>query len=167
MQVVKIERITHDAPVPVYDVIDAKPSHNFLIVGNTTNIVSHNCAVMDECNFSQAGIKDVKKAKARMRETYTTVAARVSGTFKHGGQVFGKIFACSSKRSDSDFMEDYVSEQINAGAGDHMYIADAPQWEVLPSDRYSKETFFITVGDRYKRGFIIPDENSDEAHLQE
>ena len=59
---------------------------------------------MDECNFSKAGIKDVNKAKTHMKETYNTISARVKGTFKHGGEVFGKLFAVSSKRSDSDFM---------------------------------------------------------------
>ena len=114
-------------------------------------------AFMDEINFSQAGIKDVKKAKARMRSTYNTVAARVKGTFKHGGEVFGKIFGVSSKRSDSDFMEDYVQEQLNAGAGGHMYISDAPQWEVLPPETFSKERFYIAVGGRHQKSFVVPD----------
>jgi len=115
------------------------------------------CCVMDECNFAQAGVKDVKKAKAKMKNTYTTIAARVSGTFKHGGQVFGKIFACSSKRSDSDFMEDYVADQLKAGAGEHMYIADAPQWEVKPRGTFSEETFTIAVGGRHQKSFVVPD----------
>lgn len=114
-------------------------------------------AFMDEINFSQAGIKDVNKAKERMRNTYNTVAARVKGTFKHGGEVFGKIFGVSSKRSDSDFMEAYVQEQLDAGAGDHMYISDAPQWEVLPPEMFSKEKFSIAVGGRHQKSFVIPD----------
>lgn len=112
---------------------------------------------MDECNFSKAGIKDVNKAKAHMKNTYNTISTRVKGTFKHGGEVFGKVFAVSSKRSDSDFMESYVQEQLNAGAGDHMYISDAPQWEVLPRETFAKETFYIAVGDRYHKGFVVPD----------
>ena len=112
---------------------------------------------MDECNFSKAGVKDVNKAKSHMKETYNTISARVKGTFKHGGEVFGKIFAVSSKRSDSDFMEAYVQEQLDAGAGDHMYISDAPQWEVLPKDTFASETFYIAVGDRYHKGFVVPD----------
>lgn len=117
-------------------------------------------AFMDEINFSQAGIKDVKKAKERMRNTYNTVAARVKGTFKHGGEVFGKVFGISSKRSDSDFMEDYVQEQLDAGAGDHMYISDAPQWEVLPPETFSKERFVIAVGGRHQKSFVVPDNQS-------
>lgn len=122
---------------------------------------------MDEINFSKAGVKDVNKAKQHMRETYNTIAARVKGTFKHGGEVFGKIFAVSSKRSDSDFMEDYVHEQLEAGAGDHMYITDAPQWEVLPPSTFAKEKFHIAVGDRYHRGFVIPDNQTFPEALEE
>lgn len=114
-------------------------------------------AFMDEINFSQAGIKDINKAKERMRNTYNTVAARVKGTFKHGGEVFGKIFGVSSKRSDSDFMESYVQEQLDAGAGEHMYISDAPQWEVLPSEMFSDEKFFIAVGGRHQKSFVVPE----------
>ena len=112
---------------------------------------------MDEINFSKASIKDVAKAKEHMKSTYDTIAARVTGTFKHGGEVFGKIFAVSSKRSDSDFMEAYVQEQLSAGAGEHMYISDAPQWEVLPKETFAKETFYIAVGDRHHKGFVVPD----------
>ncbi len=122
---------------------------------------------MDECNFSKAGVKDVNKAKAHMRDTYNTISARVKGTFKHGGEVFGKIFAVSSKRSDSDFMEAYVKEQLDAGAGDHMYITDAPQWEVLPPDTFSKERFYIAVGDRYHKGFVVPDNQCFPEALEE
>lgn len=157
VKVVKTKITLHTKyPVELYDVIDIKPHHNF-VIHDKHDFVSHNCAVMDECNFSQAGVKDVKKAKEKMRNTYTTIAARVSGTFKHGGQVFGRIYACSSKRSDSDFMEDYVAEQLEAGAGDHMYISDAPQWEVKPPETFSKETFTIAVGGRHQKSFVVPD----------
>lgn len=122
---------------------------------------------MDECNFSKAGIKDVNKAKTHMKETYNTISARVKGTFKHGGEVFGKLFAVSSKRSDSDFMEAYVHEQLDAGAGEHMLITDAPQWEVLPPDTFAKEKFYIAVGDRHHRGFVISDNQCFPEALEE
>ena len=113
---------------------------------------------LDECNFSRAGVKDVNKAKEHMRATYNTVSARVKGTFKQGGEIFGKMFAVSSKRSDSDFMEAYVVEQLDAGAGDGMYITDAPQWEVFPPGKFKEETFCIALGDRYQKGFVLNDE---------
>lgn len=111
----------------------------------------------DEMNFSRAGVKDVNKAKAHMADLYNTISARVKGTFRMNGEVYGKIFAVSSKRSDSDFMEAYMQSQIDAGAGNHMYIADAPQWEVLPKSMFRDEAFYIAIGDKHKRGFVVPD----------
>lgn len=125
------------------------------------------CAVADEANFSHASIKDVSKSKARMQATYNTIVARVRGTFRQEGQVFGKVFAVSSKRSDSDFLEFYIEQQMLAGAQDHMYVSDKPQWEVLPSSMFNKERFYIAVGDRHKRGFVIPDNQCGEDALQE
>lgn len=123
--------------------------------------------LMDEVNFSQAGVKDVNKAKKRMKATYDTLAARVKGTFKHGGEVFGKIFAVSSKRSDSDFMEDHVAQQMAAGGESYMYVSDAPQWEVLPPETFSKERFYIAVGSRHQRGFVIEDNQSFPEALED
>lgn len=121
----------------------------------------------DEMNFSRAGVKDVNKAKEHMKNLYNTVADRVKGTFRMGGDVYGKLFAVSSKRSDSDFMEAYIQEQLAAGAGDHMYVADAPQWEVLPESMFHKEKFYIAVGDRHKKGFVVPDNQTHEEALTE
>lgn len=112
---------------------------------------------MDELNFSRAGVKDVTKAKQHMKDLYNSVSARVKGTFRMNGEVYGKIFAVSSKRGDSDFMEAYIQDQLDAGAGDHMLIADAPQWEVLPPSMFSEGKFYIAVGDRHKKGFVVPD----------
>lgn len=154
----------YDTTIQLYDVIDAKPSHNFLIVGNDDYYVSHNC---DEMNFSHAGVKDVNKAKEHMANLYNTIAARVKGTFRMNGEVHGKIFAVSSKRSDSDFMEAYMQSQISAGAGEHMYIADAPQWEVLPKSMFRPEIFYIAVGDKHKRGFVVPDNQTFPEALED
>lgn len=125
------------------------------------------CGFMDECNFSKAGVKDVTKAKKHMADLYNTVSTRVKGTFRVEGEVHGKIFAVSSKRSDSDFMELYVQQQLEAGAGEHMYISDAPQWEVLPKEMFHKETFTIAIGDRYKKGFVVPENQDNEESLKE
>ena len=127
-------------------------------------------AIMDEINFSRAGVVDVNKAKKHMKELYTTVADRIKGTFRKGGEVYGKIFAVSSKRSDSDFMEQYVEDQLAAGAGGHMYVFSKPQWEVLPKSQYKNngaETFTIAVGDRHHRGFVISPEQCTQEGLAE
>lgn len=152
--------------IPVYDVIDAKPNHNFLIRCSSGNaIVAHNCAIMDEAAFSKAGVKDINKAKAHMKNTYNTISARIKGTFRQNGEVYGKLFAVSSKNTDSDFLETYIQDQINSGAGEHMYVFDKPQWEVMPESMFHKEKFYVAVGNRLQRGFVVPDNQTDEASL--
>lgn len=123
--------------------------------------------MMDEINFSQAGVRDIVKAKKRMKETYDTLAARVKGTFKHGGEVFGKIFAVSSKKSDQDFMEDHVAAQLSAGGESFMYVSDAPQWEVLPPETFSREKFYVAVGGRHQRGFVVPENQEHPDALKD
>ena len=154
----RIEYIVHDDPIPVYDVINAFPANNF-IISDQSNIVSHNCCMLDEVNFSQAGVKDINKAKQRMKANYDTLMGRITSTFKHGGEIFGKMFTCSSKKSDCDFLEDHVAKQRAAGA-DFMYVSDAPQWEVMPPETFSKERFYIAVGSRHQKGFVVEDNQS-------
>lgn len=124
------------------------------------------CAIMDEMAFSQAGIHDIQKAKQRMKNTYNTVSARIRGTFRQDGEIHGKLFAVSSKNSDNDFMEDYIRTTMDAG-GEHMYVVDKPQWEILPPSMFHKETFYIAVGDRHLKGFVVPDNQTDPESLDD
>lgn len=166
MKIKSIQRIYHPEPIPVYDVVDVKPNHNFVISCNDTLLVSHNCAAIDECNFAKAGVKDINLAKTHMKKLYDTVNARISGTFRLNGEIYGKMITSSSKNTDSDFLSDHIENQLNAG-NKHLYLVDRPQWEILPKEMFSNESFHFTVGDRYKRGFVIPEENDDEEHRQE
>lgn len=121
--------------------------------------------VFDECNFAAAGIKDVNKAKERMKAKYDTLVARVTGTFVKYGEVFGRLYIISSKNSDSDFMEDYVAEQRAAG-NSHMYVFDKAQWEVWPRSKYSSDrTFKVALGGKHLRSFVVPDNQTDPASL--
>lgn len=121
---------------------------------------------IDEVSFSKAGIKDINKAKQHMKHLYDTVNARIGGSFKIGGEVYGKLITASSKNQDNDFLSDHIQNQLNAG-NTHLYLVDQPQWKVLPKSMFSDEVFHFTVGDRYKKGFVIPEENDDVAHHEE
>ena len=121
------------------------------------------CCIFDECNFSQAGIKDIEKSKARMKAKYDTIVARVTGTFVKHGEVFGKLYVISSKNSDSDFMEEYIQKQKEAG-NQHMYIFDEPQWNVWPKSKYSSDkTFYIAIGGKKLKSFVVPDDTSEQG----
>ena len=119
--------------------------------------------IFDEVNFAAAGIKDVAKSKKRMKEKYDTLVARVTGTFVRNGEVFGKIYVISSKNSDSDFMEEYIQKQREAG-NPHMYVFDKPQWEVWPKSKYSSDkTFYVALGGKALKSFVVPDDTSKEG----
>lgn len=166
MKIKSIQRIKYETPVPVYDVIDVQPNHNFAIIQEDTIVISHNCAIMDETNFAKSGVKDINIAKAHMKNLYDTINARVSGTFRLGGEVYGKLIASSSKNSDNDFLSDHIEKQISSG-NSHLYLVDEPQWKVLPPSMFSDKKFHFTVGDRYKKGFVIPEEEDDEEHRKD
>ena len=123
-------------------------------------------ALIDEVNFARAGVKDLSISKNHMKHLYNTANARITGTFKLNGKIYGKMFTCSSKNTDNDYLSEHIEQQLDAG-NKHMYLFDKPQWEVLPAYRFGKEKFHITVGDRFKRGFVVPDENDDPVHLKE
>ena len=125
------------------------------------------CVIFDEVNFGNAGVKDVLKAKKTMKEKYDTLVARVTGTFVKNGEVFGKIYVISSKREDSDFMEEYVRSQREAG-NEHMYVFDRPQWEVWPKSKYSStRTFKIALGGRHLRSFVVSDAQNNPEGWEE
>lgn len=123
-------------------------------------------SIIDETNFAKSGVKDINKAKQHMKNLYDTINARISGTFRLGGEVYGKLIAASSKNQDNDFLSDHIEKQISAG-NQHLFIVDEPQWKILPKEMFSDKVFHFTVGDRYKRGFVIPEENDDEEHRKE
>lgn len=170
MKIKSIKQVELKKPVPVYDVVNAKPYHNFVTLGSSSNYenqkqgaVMHNCVIFDEVNFQQAGIRDMAKSKQRMKEKYDTLVARVTGTFVRHGEVFGKIYVISSKNSDNDFMTEYIQKQQAAG-NKHMYIFDKPQWEVWPKSKYSSDkTFHIAIGGKKLKSFVVPDNETDEG----
>ena len=125
------------------------------------------CVIFDEVSFAAAGIKDINKAKERMKAKYDTLVARVTGTFVKDGEVYGKLYIISSKNSDSDFMEEYIATQKKAG-NPHMYIFDEPQWKVWPKSKYSSDKmFYIALGGRNLRSFVVPDNQTDEVSLRD
>lgn len=166
MKVKKIDKIKYSDPIPVYDVVNAGELHNFIIDAGSSSIVSHNCCIIDEANFAKTGVKDISIAKAHMKSLYDTVNARISGTFRINGEVYGKLLTASSKNQDNDYLSQHIEKQQRAG-NKHLYLVDEPQWKVLPKSMFSDEVFHFTVGDRYKKGFVIPEEIDDEAHRSE
>ena len=159
-------RFTNSATRPIY--IPEGNSIELVAASDAAHVLGMQlwALLQDEVNFARAGVKDISISKNHMKHLYDTANARITGTFKLNGRIYGKMFTCSSKNADNDYLSDHIEKQRDAG-NTHMYVYDRPQWEVLPKYRFGTGKFYITVGDRFKRGFVVPDENADEAHLQE
>ena len=56
MKIKSVKRISLEKPVPVYDIIDSLPTHDFQIRTHSSNIVSHNCAMLDEVDYAKGNI---------------------------------------------------------------------------------------------------------------
>lgn len=159
-------RFTNSATRPIY--IPEGENIELVAASDAAHVLGMQlwCALLDEVNFARAGVKDISISKNHMKHLYDTANARITGTFKLNGRIYGKMFTCSSKNTDNDYLSDHIEKQLDAG-NNHMYVFDRPQWEVLPKYRFGTGTFYITVGNRFKRGFVVPDENADPAHLRE
>jgi hypothetical protein len=161
----EIKHVFYPEPIPVYDVCNAVPRHNFVVHSNGVGIVEHNC--MDEVNFETGAVKDVRAAKTKMLDCYNTLYTRITGTFSLNGECWGKMVALSSKKDTCDFIEAHVENKEKSGATDFLKF-DKPQWEVLPPKRFWKEkedgTFdtddrcCVAVATRTLPGLILPKE---------
>ena len=94
MKIKKINHIIADKPEPFYDIINVKPNHNFLLHCSTGQIISHNCAFLDEVDFSKGGIKggDVLNAQNGIMQAYTTIKERINSRFIKNGVQYGRLF---------------------------------------------------------------------------
>lgn len=161
MRIKSIRQIHLEKPVPVYDVINAKPYHNFFIKTATSKVVSHNCAFMDEISFAR--IRNVKAAQERAMELFDAVHERMQSRFtKFGGLYEGLLLMASSKRTDQAFLEVFVQKLISDSDKARVLVVDKPRWEVLPKGTYSGPTFPFAVGDKFLPSQIISPNQVEE-----
>lgn len=148
MKVIKIDNIevvTYDEPIKVYDVIDVKPYHNFIVKTNSTSVISHNCAIMDELNFSKGA--DIQFEKNKVLETYNACFGRIKNRFTVNGRCQGRIFMVSSKKTEYDFLNQYIEKKLQSKEdAKNLYVADAKAFEVKPRGSYSGRMFRVAVG---------------------
>lgn len=169
MKIKSIKRIELDEPIPVYDVMNCKPNHNFFIKTNTSNIVSHNC--MDELNFAKG--KNISMEQSKIFEMYSIILERISSRFLVNGRSAGMMFLASSKQSQYDFLENYINkkeEENKRKPKDKrtFYKFDYPQWEVHPASKYpSGKTFKIACQNPMLPNKIIEAEEDTPEKIKE
>ena len=151
-------------PIKFYDVLNVEPYHNFIVNCGESAIISHNCAFMDEVDFTKGGIKggDVLNAQNGIMQAYTTIKERINSRFIKNGVQYGRLFLVSSKKSEHDFIEAYIRKMQAEGQADKMLIVDEPQWVIKPPGTFSKETFPVAVGNRSLKSRILNEDLTEE-----
>lgn len=169
MKIKSIKKVNSDCTIKFYDVVNVFPNHNFLVCcDNCTNvnndkstfIVQHNCAMMDEVDFKQGGIKGTSALDAQnsIMAAYRTIKARIVSRFTKNNVLYGRLFLISSKKSEHDFLEAYVNKMKN----DKMLVVDEPQWVIKPKGTFDSRTFPVAVGNRSLKSMVLPDETTEE-----
>lgn len=156
MRIKSITKTTLSTSVPVYDVINSLPYHNFFIKTNSSKIVSHNCALMDEVSFAPG--QNVSYEKSKIFDTYTNIRRRMESRFMVQGKNYGLMILVSSKATESSFLEAYIADQIKKGYP--IYVVDQPLWKVKPA-AYSGKMFKVAVGNKYVPSRVSPEHFSE------
>lgn len=160
MKIAKIEQVHHPTPIPVYDVVQAKPAHNFAVYSSNTELVAHNCGFLDEVNFAPGANAALEKSK--IMQTYSSVKARIKSRFIKDGKLLGKMFMVSSKHAEHDFLEVYLQRRRKEADSHKLFIVDEPLWVVKPSSTYSGKTFQVAYGAKQLMPKIVePGEDVD------
>jgi len=93
--------------------------------------------------------------------SYNQVIRRIESRFLILGKIPGKLFLIGSASQPGNFIDRKIQE-VNAkkAAGQEVttFVMSMAQWESLPSDRYSKETFRIELPNENTMGKILAKE---------
>lgn len=151
MKIKSIKRVKLDKPEPVYDVVNADFYHNFFIkTSEGSYVVAHNCGILDEVDFVKGA--SIHMEQSKVMNMYRSVKRRMESRYARNGTIPGILFLVSSKKSEHDFLEQYVKTQQD---NPHILIVDEPLWKVKPSSNYSGKYFKIAIGNNYVKSRIL------------
>lgn len=169
--------VKYHEPQPVFDVINV-PKYSCFAVDVTDGelsacmennigfIISHNCAILDEVNFSKGA--DIQFEKNKVLETYNACYGRIKNRFTVNGKCQGRIFLVSSKKTEYDFMNQYIEKKMQSVEDSkHLFVADAKAFEVKPKGSYSGKMFRVAVGGSNLESKIPTDDESTEELIHQ
>lgn len=121
-------------------------------------------AILDEINFA-AG-QDVSMEKSKIMKTYAAINTRITNRFRVEGDVHGKLFMVSSKKSEYDFLEQYAQKMKDQS---NFYIVDDKVWNIVPPEKtgYSGKMFNLAIGGDILPSKIIPDNEDIEDYIKQ
>lgn len=121
-------------------------------------------AMVDEINFASGA--DVSMEKSKVMEVYNAINTRITSRFRVEGNVHGKIFMVSSKKSEYDFLEQYAQKMKN---NPNFYIVDDKIWNIVPPEKtgYSGNMFNLAIGGDILPSKIIKDNEDIEEYKKQ
>ena len=109
---------------------------------------------LDEMEFAPGS--NPKMELSKIMKLYTTIKRRMESRYMKLGKLPGILFLVSSKKSESDFLEQYLKK--NKGKP-YLYVVDEPIWVVKADQgRYSGQYFNVAVGNKYLKSKILSDD---------
>lgn len=163
MKVSYVKKI--DGKHKVYDVVNANPHSNFVVQpnGNSDNgVVIHNCGLLDEVEFMSGG--SAKMEQSKIMQLYRTIKRRMESRYMKLGELPGILFLVSSKKSDHDFLEQYI-KQVRFSPNVH--VIDQPLWKVKPKSNYTGNFFLVAVGNKVLPSKVIGENESRETYADQ
>lgn len=113
-------------------------------------------------DFAQGA--DVAFQKSKIMKTYNAIKIRMQSRFTKNGVLSAKLFLVSSKKSDQDFIEQYVETVKNDS---NTLIVDKAQWDIKPPGTFSDKRFKIAVGNKkIKSKFVSKDDDIEALKKQ-
>ena len=121
-------------------------------------------AMVDEINFASGADTSIEKSK--VMEVYNAINTRITSRFRVEGNVHGKIFMVSSKKSEYDFLEQYAQKMKD---NPNFYIVDDKIWNIVPPEKtgYSGVMFNLAIGGDILPSKIVKDDEDIEDYKKQ
>ena len=122
------------------------------------------CGIIDEINFAPG--QDVSLEKNKMMNTYSAINTRITNRFRVEGEVHGKLFMVSSKKSEYDFLEQYIDKMKDEP---NFYCVDDKVWNIVPAEKtgYSGKMFNLAIGGSKLPSKIVQDNESVDDYIKQ
>lgn len=117
---------------------------------------------MDEMEFAKGS--DPKMESSSVMKLYTTIKRRMESRYMNQGKLPGMLFLVSSKKSEHDFLEQYIKKQEGKP---YIFVVDEPIW-VVKADLglYSGKYFKVAVGNRYLKSKVLTEEDDPNSYTK-
>lgn len=115
---------------------------------------------LDEIEFAPGSNPKIELSK--IMKLYTTIKRRMESRYMKLGRLPGILFLVSSKKSNADFLEQYLKRNKEKP---YLFIVDEPIWTVKACQSlYSGKTFKVAVGNNYLKSKIIKKESEIKGY---